>query len=281
MNQDGGARMQLLAEMRLGPTWLLRERPTGPLADQAMPAAEAVVSALSSALALDLPAKDEAEPVEMSTTAVPAQIPVADHGGADARAQAIAAMSWEELERSVAGCRACGLCEGRAKTVFGVGDRKAKWLFVGEGPGYNENLQGEPFVGPAGRLLDNMMRSLGMQRSEGAFIANVVKCRPTDEQGKDRPPSADEAAACLPYLRRQIELLQPEVIVALGKTAGVSLLGLDMETPVGQIRGKLHRYANWPMVVTYHPAYLLRKPIEKSKAWSDLCIAAKASGTQE
>jgi DNA polymerase len=206
---------------------------------------------------------------------VPQAVPVVD--AMAERAAAIAAMDWDALEQSVAGCRACGLCEGRAKTVFGVGDRKAKWLFIGEGPGYNENLQGEPFVGAAGRLLDNMMRALDMQRGEGTFIANVVKCRPTDAQGKDRPPTLEEAQACLPYLQRQIALIQPKVMVALGKTAAVSLLGLDMETPVGQLRGKLHRYQNVPMAVTYHPAYLLRKPVEKSKAWADLCLAAKAA----
>ncbi len=163
--------------------------------------------------------------------------------------------------------------------MFGVGDRKATWLFVGEGPGYNENLRGEPFVGAAGHLLDNMMRALDMQRGENTFIANVVKCRPTDAQGKDRPPAPDEAAACLPYLKRQIALIAPGVIVALGKTAAISLLGLDPETPVGQLRGKQHRYARVPLVVTYHPAYLLRKPVEKSKAWADLCLARTASGT--
>jgi uracil-DNA glycosylase len=186
------------------------------------------------------------------------------------------AMNWHELQNTVANCRACGLCEGRAKTVFGTGDQKAKYLFVGEGPGYNENLQGEPFVGIAGQLLDNMMRALGMQRGEATYIANVVKCRPTDAQGKDRAPTANEIAACLPYLQRQIELIQPELIIALGKTAAVSLLNLDIETPVGQLRGKLHRYQDIPLVVTYHPAYLLRKPTEKSKTWADLCLAVSA-----
>ncbi|MFZ6844729.1 uracil-DNA glycosylase [Undibacterium sp. RuTC16W] len=189
---------------------------------------------------------------------------------------AVADMDWTDLESTVAACRACQLCEGRANTVFGIGDQRAKWLFVGEGPGYQENLQGKPFVGPAGHLLDNILRALGMQRGENTYIANIVKCRPTDAQGKDRAPSPEEVAACLPYLKRQIALIQPEVIIALGKTAAVSLLDLNPETPVGQLRGKLHRYQNLPLVVTYHPAYLLRKPTEKSKTWEDLCLALRS-----
>ncbi|MFZ6673900.1 uracil-DNA glycosylase [Undibacterium sp. Xuan67W] len=193
-----------------------------------------------------------------------------------ATSTAVAEMDWTSLENTVAACRACQLCEGRANTVFGVGDQRAKWLFVGEGPGYQENLQGKPFVGPAGHLLDNILRALGMQRGENTYIANIVKCRPTDAQGKDRAPSPEEVAACLPYLKRQIALIQPEVIIALGKTAAVSLLDLDPETPVGQLRGKLHRYQSLPLVVTYHPAYLLRKPTEKSKTWEDLCLALRS-----
>src|SRR5690606_5878910 len=140
----------------------------------------------------------------------------------------------------------------------------------------NEDLQGEPFVGPAGKLLDNMLLAMGLRRGENAFIANVVKCRPTGSDGRDRPPSPEEAGACMPYLERQIALIKPEVIVALGKTAGVSLLGLPSETSLASLRGKIHRHAGLPLVVTYHPAYLLRKPIDKSKSWSDLCLAMQA-----
>ena len=182
-------------------------------------------------------------------------------------------MDWDELQAAVSTCQACNLCHSRKNTVFGVGDRQADWLFVGEGPGYNENIQGMPFVGAAGQLLDNMLRSLRLKRGDRTFIANIVKCRPTDEYGKDRPPTEQEVAACLPYLRRQIELIQPQMIVALGKTAAVSLLGLPQETPVGQLREKTHRYQATPLVVTYHPAYLLRKPADKRKAWADLCMA--------
>lgn len=182
-------------------------------------------------------------------------------------------MDWNQLKAAVAGCTKCDLCRSRTKTVFGTGDEKAKWLFVGEGPGRNEDLQGEPFVGPAGKLLDNMLLAMSLKRGENAYIANIVKCRPTGPDGRDRAPTAEEAAACRPYLDRQIALLKPELIVALGKTAAVSLLDVDQDTPVAQMRGEVHRYGNLPLVVTYHPAYLLRKPADKRKTWSDLCLA--------
>jgi len=185
----------------------------------------------------------------------------------------VARMGWTELREAVAGCVKCGLCRGRTNTVFGIGDEKAKWLFVGEGPGRNEDLQGEPFVGNAGKLLDNMLRAMGLARGENAFIANIVKCRPTDTNGRDRPPTPEEAAACLPYLERQIALSQPTVIVALGKTAAMYLLGVDPATPVSKLRGTVHRYADRPLIVTYHPAYLLRTLTDKRKSWADLCLA--------
>jgi DNA polymerase len=185
-------------------------------------------------------------------------------------------MDWSELEAAVAGCVKCRLCESRTKTVFGVGDTRAKWMFIGEGPGRNEDLQGLPFVGPAGKLLDNMLLAMGLSRNDNAFIANVVKCRPTGEDGRDRPPAPDEAMACMPYLQRQIELIQPAVLVALGKTAAVYLLGLPPDSPVGKLRGQVFHYGDLPLVVTYHPAYLLRKLTEKSKSWADLCLALEA-----
>ncbi|PUA18525.1 uracil-DNA glycosylase family protein [Glaciimonas sp. PCH181] len=187
----------------------------------------------------------------------------------------IATMDWRQLKAAVAECTQCGLCHGREHTVFGVGDESAKWLFIGEGPGREEDRQGEPFVGPAGKLLDNMLASVGVKRGENAYIANIVKCRSTDDNGRDRTPSAEEVAACLPYLQRQIALIQPTVLVALGKTAALSLLALDPTTPVSTLRGTVHRYAGLPLVVTYHPAYLLRKPSEKAKAWDDLCLALR------
>lgn len=193
--------------------------------------------------------------------------------GVDQDAADPAGMDWAELAGTVATCQRCGLCRGRSKTVFGVGDVHAPWLFIGEGPGYYENLQGEPFVGRAGQLLDNMLRALGVARGDCAYIANIVKCRPTDTAGKDRPPTPDEVAACLPYLQRQIALIAPKVIVCLGKTAAVSLLGLDPQTPLARVRGKLLHYGELPLVATFHPAYLLRQPSDKRRAWGDLCLA--------
>ncbi len=255
-------RSSLLTEMGLGPTWQLRD------AQAALQVAAAVETA-AVATALDAPAV----PANAMSAASPLAtvIPLVANP-----APTVAEMDWDTLAATVAGCRLCGLCKGRDKTVFGVGDIRAKWLFVGEGPGYYENIQGEPFVGQAGRLLDNMLRALGVKRGEAAFIANIVKCRPTDADGKDRAPTPEEVAACLPYLQRQIELIQPQVIVALGKTAAVSLLGLSPDTAVGQLRGKIHRYRDMPLVATYHPAYLLRKPTDKGKTWADLCLAVNA-----
>lgn len=188
----------------------------------------------------------------------------------------IAEMSWEELEAAVSTCTRCNLCRDRTRTVFGVGDRQTEWLFIGEGPGYYEDKQGEPFVGRSGALLDSMLAALGLRRGANAYIANVVKCRATDAQGKDRPPAPEEIAACLPYLKRQIDLIQPKVMLALGKTAALALLDMDPSTPVGQLRGKTYRYRQLPLLVTYHPAYLLRQPKEKRKAWEDLCLAISA-----
>jgi uracil-DNA glycosylase family 4 len=185
----------------------------------------------------------------------------------------VAAMDWIQLQAAVAGCTKCGLCNGRNNTVFGVGDEQAKWLFIGEGPGRNEDLRGEPFVGQAGKLLDNMLLAMGLKRGANAYIANIVKCRPTDDTGRDRAPTPEETAACMPYLERQIALIQPTVLVALGKTAALALLGLDPETPVSKLRGTVHRYADRPLIVTYHPAYLLRNMVDKKKAWADLCLA--------
>ncbi|HCY62784.1 MAG TPA: DNA polymerase III [Oxalobacteraceae bacterium] len=214
---------------------------------------------------------EEAPFAEHMPAAAPEDIPASMPGKPSAGE--IAVMDWVALEAAVASCTKCRLCEGRTRTVFGTGDRRAKWLFVGEGPGYNEDLQGEPFVGPAGKLLDNMLAAMDLRRGDNAYIANVVKCRPTGDNGRDRPPVPDEAAACLPYLQRQIALLQPDVIVALGKSAALALLQAAPETPVAKLRGQVHRYAEVPLVVTYHPAYLLRSPEDKAKAWRDLCLA--------
>jgi len=186
----------------------------------------------------------------------------------------IANMDWEALKVAVAHCTKCDLCRGRQQTVFGVGDEKAKWLFIGEGPGRDEDERGEPFVGPSGKLLDNMLSAMGKKRGQDTYITNIVKCRPTDDDGRDRPPTAEEVAACLPYLNRQIVLMQPSIMVALGKTAAVSLLKSDpLSTTVSSLRGQTYQYLGIPLVVTYHPAYLLRSPTDKKKTWADLCLA--------
>jgi DNA polymerase len=198
---------------------------------------------------------------------------VAARASNDQQDAALAAMDWDALEASIRECTHCGLCEGRQHAVPGVGDRAARWLFVGEGPGRNEDLQGEPFVGPAGQLLDNMLRALDLARGKDTYIANIVKCRPVGADGRDRPPTPDEVDACMPYLRRQIALIRPQVIIALGKTAAVSLLGLPADTALAGLRGEAREFDGIPLVITYHPAYLLRQPADKAKTWRDLCLA--------
>ena len=181
--------------------------------------------------------------------------------------EGIANFDWPQLKDAVRNCTACRLRAGCTQTVFGVGDEKAGWLFVGEGPGADEDSLGEPFVGEAGKLLDNMLMSIKLKRGKNVYIANVVKCRPPG----NRNPAADEIAQCLPYLQRQIALIQPKLIVALGKVAATALLGKD--ATIASLRGALHDYNGVPLIVTYHPAYLLRSPSEKAKAWQDLLLA--------
>lgn len=227
--------------MGLAPLWRLRSGHTAaPVAKDAPLAADAPV-----------PAAD----------GVTAAAPTSD------RAAQIAAMDWPQLRDAVAACRACRLCEQRKQAVLGVGDIHPEWLFVGEGPGAEEDERGEPFVGQAGKLLDNMLAAVGLKRGRKVYIANAVKCRPPN----NRTPEPEETAACYPYLVRQIQLLQPRLIVALGKPAAQTLLASDIK--VGAARGRVFEYQGTPLVVTYHPAYLLRTPLDKAKAWEDLCFA--------
>ena len=207
------------------------------------------------------PTSDERVPRAPAAPAALAPLAVAP------RPTGVELMQWEELGLTVAACRACKLCGTRRNTVFGVGDPHADWLIVGEAPGEHEDLQGEPFVGQAGQLLDNMLRALGLSREQNVYIANVLKCRPP----ANRNPEPDEVAQCEPFLRRQVELLQPKVIVAMGRFAVESLLGTT--DAIGKLRGQKHDYAGVPVVVTYHPAYLLRNLADKAKAWADLCLA--------
>jgi uracil-DNA glycosylase len=180
----------------------------------------------------------------------------------------VGAMDWSVLARTVAGCTRCGLHATRTQTVFGVGNREARWMFIGEAPGADEDRQGEPFVGRAGQLLDAMIEAIGLQREE-VFIANVLKCRPPG----NRDPQPNEVECCEPYLMRQIELIHPRLIVALGRHAAHSLL--KTEAPLTRLRGQRLAYRGTPLVVTFHPAYLLRNPIDKRRAWDDLCLARK------
>lgn len=187
--------------------------------------------------------------------------------------EAPGADTWDTLAGEVAACTRCGLHECRNRTVFGVGDRNARWLLVGEAPGAEEDRQGEPFVGRAGKLLDSMLQAIGLARGQ-VFIANVLKCRPPN----NRVPAPAEAAQCLPYLERQIALLRPSIMLALGSVAAQNLLATD--APVGRLRGHVHAFgsARTPLIVTYHPAYLLRSPGEKRKAWEDLKFARRIAG---
>ena len=208
------------------------------------------------------------------TTSVPAvswaQPPIVED-----RVSTIARLGWQELRESVAGCRACSLCETRKQTVFGVGHVNAEWMLIGEAPGAEEDARGEPFVGQAGRLLDNMLTSVGMSREgqtpRSVYIANVLKCRPPG----NRNPQPEEVSKCEPFLLRQIELVSPALIIVMGRFAAQSLLGT--EASIASLRGKAHHISvagrQIPVVVTYHPAYLLRNLVDKAKSWADLCLA--------
>lgn len=187
----------------------------------------------------------------------------------DLLARDVSGLSWDELAARVRSCTLCPLHVSRTQAVFGVGDRAADWMVIGEAPGADEDRKGEPFVGRAGQLLNSMLKAAGFRR-EQVFIANILKSRPPN----NRDPRPEEVRACIPYLFRQIELVNPKLILCVGRIAAQTLLETD--TPIGKLRGKLHRIAGGrPMIVTYHPAYLLRSPGEKRKAWSDLMLAVK------
>jgi DNA polymerase len=228
--------------------------------------------------------------------AVPAApAPATPVPGLQPRPAGIELMGWPALQAAVSGCRACALCTSRKNTVFGVGPGTGEaapavdWLIVGEAPGENEDLAGEPFVGQAGKLLDNMLLAMRLQRgnddaalpgvAKNVFITNVLKCRPP----ANRNPDPAEVAQCEPYLKRQVELLQPKVILALGKFAAQSLLQDSVpevqKIPLGKLRGQVHSYLGVPVVVSYHPAYLLRSLGDKAKAWDDLCLAMSVAPT--
>jgi uracil-DNA glycosylase family 4 len=237
------------------------------------PEAEGQQAPEAPAVAVDEPAPAEAvrdaAPRAPLRERVPAAPQVA-HVAVDA-----AGLDWPALREAVASCTACPLAQSRTQTVFGTGHRQAHWMIVGEAPGEAEDLSGEPFVGRSGQLLDNMLRAIGLGREGGdapdaatqVFIANTLKCRPPG----NRNPQPEELARCEGFLIRQIELVRPKIILAMGSFAVQSLL--RSSAPIGQLRGRVHSYQGVPLIVTYHPAYLLRQPTEKAKAWDDLCLA--------
>ncbi|MGZ5271104.1 MAG: uracil-DNA glycosylase [Ramlibacter sp.] len=236
--------------------------PAAPEGVAGMPAAQpmaaatpATAPAAPSAQAL---AAEVLEPVTSRVPVVPA--PAGREAG-------IATLDWPELAAAVRACTACGLCGTRQQAVFGVGPQRADWMVIGEAPGETEDLQGEPFVGQAGKLLDSMLQAIGLDRQRNVYIANVLKCRPPG----NRNPEPDEVAQCEPFLRRQVELVQPRMILAMGRFAVQALL--QTQEPIGRLRGRPHQYQGVPVIVTYHPAYLLRNLPDKAKAWADLCLA--------
>lgn len=202
------------------------------------------------------------EPRPQATAPVPLPSPAAP---------AAASLEWDALQQQVAACTRCDLHRSRTQTVFGVGSRTAEWLVIGEAPGAEEDARGEPFVGRAGKLLDNMLAAINLDRTKNVYIANILKCRPPS----NRDPQSGEVAQCEPYLQQQIALLRPRLILAVGRIAAQNLLKTD--TPLARLRGRVHRYgeAQTPLIVTYHPAYLLRTPGDKRKAWEDLQLAQR------
>ena len=230
------SREEVLRELGLVPEWRLRRRDVAA-------------------------AQDAGESVERAPTAPPPT--------AATRLERIATLGWDAFAADVEACTACGLCRTRNRAVPGVGDVRAQWMLIGEAPGAEEDARGEPFVGQAGKLLDNMLGALGMNRRDNVYIANVLKCRPPG----NRTPAPVEVDACRPYLERQIALIRPRLIVALGKSAASLLLGSDAS--IASLRGRVHRFRDVPLVVTYHPAYLLRSLQEKAKAWEDLLFARR------
>jgi DNA polymerase len=255
-----------LSRMGLGPVWRLRSAEPDDVFEVRQQDAPVIAEEVAQPVRGAAPVQiaevlKRVERPRVETLASTAQRPAPAAGGPAPE------WTWDELAETVADCRKCRLCERRKQAVLGVGDREADWMFVGEGPGAEEDERGEPFVGQAGRLLDSMLSSIGLARGRGVYIANTVKCRPPN----NRTPEPDETAACFPYLERQIALVRPKLIVALGRPAAQVLL--NQEVRIAGARGRAYRFGETPVVVTYHPAYLLRNPADKRKSWEDLCFA--------
>lgn len=247
-------RDEMLEEMGIAPRWVRRDPATALRSNREDPAARVLPPSV-------LVSSEPVPLTEPETSIVPVSVERPD----------IARMDWNSLRQTIQSCRACGLCAERKQAVPGVGDEHASWLFIGEGPGAEEDARGEPFVGQAGKLLDAMLAAIDLARGADVYIANAVKCRPPG----NRTPETEEMAACFPYLQRQIELIQPKLIVLLGRAAVSSVLGEDAS--LASLRGKTLKYRagerEVPVLVTYHPAYLLRNLPDKAKAWEDLCRA--------
>jgi len=244
------------------------DEPAGPSSTVAVDTATTPDPAVSSPADDKPPLRPEIASPERLSTSVDAGPPAPPR---PSRVIQIAAMDWEDLTAEVRGCTACGLHAGRKQAVFGVGNRQASWMIVGEAPGADEDRLGEPFVGRSGKLLDLMLQALSLDR-QTVFIANVIKCRPP----QNRDPTTEESFCCRPFLERQVALVKPRIILAVGRVAAQNLL--DTQQPVGKLRNRVHRFGTpaVPLVVTYHPAYLLRSPREKRKAWQDLQLAHRA-----
>jgi len=271
----------MLAEMGVRVWW-----PSSPVA----PAAEAQ-SAAFAVEAAPVPVAPPAVAHSAAPSVIPSAAPRAPQAAPVARpaaapvptvairplAEGVDRMDWAALQETAAACQACDLCQQRQKSVFGVGDQQANWMVVGEAPGEQEDQQGEPFVGQSGQLLDNMLKAVGLSRQVqgegGVYIANAIKCRPPGNHN----PTAQELATCAPYLARQVALVQPKIILLMGRFAVQSVL--QTTEPIGKLRGQVHSYQGVPVVVTYHPAYLLRNPADKAKAWADLVLALKTAQT--
>ena len=263
MEVDENSRLLYLESMGIQ-AWRLRLQPPGlggAADDDATALSPVVLAQATSAVAVSAAKSDVPAVTQGKGNDVDAHLPL--HEGKSATE---VIMGWDELQALVASCTACPLHQTRTQTVFGVGNRSADWMAIGEAPGEQEDLQGEPFVGRAGLLLNEMLRSIGLAR-EQVFIANILKCRPP----KNRDPQVDEASACEGHLKQQLALVKPKIILAVGRIAAQNLL--KTTTPIGKLRGLVHDYQGVPLVVTYHPAYLLRSPLEKRRAFDDLRLA--------
>ena len=274
-------RAQIWQAMGLGPLWQVRNaaaisgtRGVSPAAARTSVAPRVDTQAASAPATphyVEVPPEAIAETVALAASTVMADVATGGQG-----AVPVDQMPWSVLQATVASCAACGLCASRRQTVFGVGHASAEWMLVGEAPGAEEDACGEPFVGQAGRLLDNMLAAIGLSRAaedpaQAVYIANVLKCRPPG----NRNPEANEVAQCEPYLKRQVALVRPRILLVMGRFAAQALLGTDAS--IAMLRGRVHRIEvdgrSVPVVVTYHPAYLLRNLADKSKSWADLCLA--------